>query len=79
MGQALDIVNQFYDLTNHRRQTAGMEKLIVEDMYFWGPLQAVSGAKAYIALNEQLIQYHAGVRMSLQIESGDSVCGSTTR
>ena len=74
MGQALDVVNTFYDLTHHRRQTEGMEQLIAKDMYFWGPLQTVSGAKEYIALNEQLLQFHAGVEMAVQIEDGYSVC-----
>jgi ketosteroid isomerase-like protein len=74
MGQTLDVVNTFYDLTNHQRQTKGMEQLITEDMSFWGPLQTVSGANAYIALNEQLLQFHAGVEMVVQIEDGDSVC-----
>ncbi len=74
MGQALDVVNRFYDLTNHQRQTKGMEQLVAEDMSFWGPLQTVSGAKAYIALNEQLLPFHAGVEMTGQIEDGDNVC-----
>jgi ketosteroid isomerase-like protein len=74
MNQALDVVNQFYDLTNNRRQVDGMEKLIAEDMVFWGPLQSVSNVQDYIALNRQLLQFHQGVEMFVQIADGDSIC-----
>lgn len=74
MGQALEIVNKFYDLTNHRRQTDGLAEMITDDMTFIGPLQTTHGAEAYIAINKQLLQFHAGVNMLHQFEDGNHVC-----
>jgi ketosteroid isomerase-like protein len=48
--------------------------MITDDMTFIGPLQTTHGAEAYIAINEQLLQFHAGVNMLHQFEDGDHVC-----
>ena len=74
MGKALDVVNKFYDLTNNKRQTKGLEELIDKDMTFVGPLIKTSGAKQFIELNEQFLPFHRGVKMLKQFESGDDVC-----
>src|SRR5919198_504087 len=73
MAQALDVVNRFYDATDRRRADE-LPALVAEDVTFAGPLMQASGAGEYVAMNEQLLGFHAGTRMLRQFEDGSDVC-----
>jgi ketosteroid isomerase-like protein len=73
MGQASDVVNRFYEVTNARR-AKDLPPLVSDDVTFVGPLMQVAGAGEYVAMNEQLLGFHAGTRMLHQFEDGDDVC-----
>lgn len=73
MGQASDVVNHFYEVTNARRPQ-DLPPLVSEDVTFVGPLMQAAGAGEYVAMNEQLLGFHAGTRMLHQFEDGDDVC-----
>lgn len=44
-GDALKIVDEFYDSTNNRKDVKAAAMLITEDISFVGPLMQTSGAK----------------------------------
>ena len=73
MGKSVDIVNRFYDATDNRRMN-DLRALVSEDVTFAGPLMTTTGSKEYVAMNEQLLQFHTGTRMLHQFENGDDVC-----
>ncbi len=73
MGDALRIVNKFYDVTNNQKGK-GLENMVADDVSFTGPLMQSSGAKEYLALNAQLLPFHKATRMLKQFEEGDHVC-----
>src|SRR5258707_15856430 len=73
MEKSVDIVNRFYDATDNRRMN-DLRALVSEDMTFAGPLMKTTGSKEYVAMNEQLLQFHRGTRMLHQFENGDDVC-----
>jgi ketosteroid isomerase-like protein len=73
MAQALDVVNRFYDATDRRRADE-LPALVAEDVSFAGPLMQAAGAREYVAMNEQLLGFHAGTRMLRQFEEGSDVC-----
>lgn len=74
MGKALETVNQFYDLTNNKNQTDGLEGLLSENMSFTGPLMQASGANNYIEMLKSLIKFHKSWKMIKQFENGNDVC-----
>ncbi|MEW5840069.1 MAG: nuclear transport factor 2 family protein [Thermoproteota archaeon] len=74
MGKALDLVNSFYDLTNNRNQTDGLEEMLSEDMTFAGPLIRTAGSPDYIKMLGQFIRFHKGWKMLKQFEDGNDVC-----
>src|SRR5438046_1337252 len=57
MGKSVDIVNRFYDATDNRRMN-DLRALVSEDVTFAGPLMTTTGSKEYVAMNEQLLQFH---------------------
>ncbi len=73
MGEALTVVNKLYELTDGKK-TKGLEDLLAEDMSFAGPVMNASGAKEYIAMNEQLLPSHLQTRMQSRFEKGNQVC-----
>ncbi len=73
MGQASDVVNRFYEVTNARR-AQDLAPLVRDDVTLVGPLMQAAGAAEYLAMNEQLLGFHAGTRMLRQFEDGDDVC-----
>ena len=73
MGEALKVVNKLYELTDGKK-TKGLEDLLAEDMSFAGPVMNASGAKQYIAMNEQLLPSHLQTRMQSQFEKSNQVC-----
>lgn len=73
MGHAKDVVDRFYEVTNSRR-AQDLRALVADDVTFDGPLMQSTGAKGYVAMNEQLLGFHAGTRMLRQFESGEDVC-----
>jgi ketosteroid isomerase-like protein len=73
MGEALEIVNRFYDATSGRR-VEELHGLVADDVSFAGPLMQASGAAEYVAMNEQLLGFHEQTRMLRQFEAGDDVC-----
>ncbi|MDR0359103.1 MAG: nuclear transport factor 2 family protein [bacterium] len=73
MAQALDVVNRFYDATDRRRADE-LPALVTEDVTFAGPLMQATGAEQYVAMNEQLLGFHAETRMLRQFEDGSDVC-----
>jgi hypothetical protein len=74
VGKALDLVNRFYDLTNNKNTTKGLEELLAEEMTFRGPLMQTSGAKQYIEMLGRLLKSHNRWKMIKQFEDGDDVC-----
>jgi ketosteroid isomerase-like protein len=74
MGKALETVIRFYDLTNNKNQTDGLEKLLSENMSFTGPLMQASGADKYIEMLKPLIKFHKSWKMIKQFENGNDVC-----
>ena len=74
MSKVLQVVEQFYDVTNHRKDVAGLRPLVTDDILFSGPLSQTSGAEAYMALNEQLLSFHQETRVLAQFEAGSDVC-----
>lgn len=72
--KTLDLVNRFYDLTNNKSTTTGLDELIADDMTFSGPLIQASGAKNYIEMLGQFLKFHKGWRMLKQFENGNDVC-----
>jgi ketosteroid isomerase-like protein len=74
MGQALQLVNKYYEVTNERKDAEGIRPLVAADFTFVGPLVQTSGAEAYIALNKQFLSAHVETRMLQQFEAGDEVC-----
>jgi len=73
MGHATDVVDRFYEATNARR-TQDLPALVADDVTFVGPLMQATGAQEYVAMNEQLLGFHAGTRMLRQFESDEDVC-----
>lgn len=74
MGKTLELVNRFYDLTNNKNKTEGLEQLLLEDMSFTGPLMQASGASKYIDMLKPLIKFHKSWKMLEQFERDNDVC-----
>jgi hypothetical protein len=47
MGQASDVVNRFYEVTNTRR-AQDLPSLVSDDVTFVGPLMQAAGAGEYV-------------------------------
>jgi ketosteroid isomerase-like protein len=60
-------------VTNARR-AHDVAPLVSDDATFVGPLMQATGVAEYVAMNAQLLGFHAGTRMLRQFESGDDVC-----
>ena len=73
MGRAKDVVDRFYEATNARR-AQDLPALVSDHVTFVGPLMRATGAQEYVAMNEQLLGFHAGTRMLRQFEDGEEVC-----
>ena len=73
MGDAKDVVDRLYEVTNGRR-AQDLRALVADDVTFDGPVMHTAGAQEYVAMNEQLLGFHAGTRMLRQFEAGDDVC-----
>jgi ketosteroid isomerase-like protein len=73
MGEALEIVNRFYDATNGGRAEE-LRGLVADDVSFAGPVMQANGAAEYVAMNEQLLGFHEQTRMLRQFEAGGDVC-----
>jgi ketosteroid isomerase-like protein len=69
----LDVVTRFYAATNAKR-AADLPELVHHDVVFKGPAMQAHGAAQYIAMNEQLLGFHAGTKMLQQFTNGESVC-----
>ena len=74
MGKALELVNRFYDLTNNKNTTKGLEELLAQEMTFAGPLLRTSGAKQYVEMQGQFLKFHKTWKMIKQFEDADDVC-----
>jgi len=74
MGKALEVVNKFYDLTNNKNTTKGLEGLLAQEMTFTGPLLRTSGAKQYVEMLGQFLKFHKTWKMIKQFEDADDVC-----
>lgn len=74
MGKALELVNRFYDLTNKKNTTEGLDELLADSMTFSGPLLQTSSADKYIEMFSQFVKFHKGMHMLKQFEDGDDVC-----
>ena len=73
MGHAIDVVDRFYDATNARR-VQDLPALVADDVTFIGPLMQATGAREYVAMNEQLLGFHTDTRMLCQFERDEDVC-----
>jgi ketosteroid isomerase-like protein len=73
MGRALDVVNRFYEATDAGR-IDDLRALVSDDVTFTGPVMKTTGAGEYVAMNEQLLGFHAGTTILRQLEDGDDVC-----
>jgi len=74
MTNSLELVNRFYDLTNNKNTTDGVEDLLDENMTFSGPLLQVTGAKKYVEMVGQFIKFHKKWAMFKQFDNGSDVC-----
>ena len=74
MGQALQLVNQFYDISLKQKDADGLRSLIAEDFAFVGPLAKTTSAEDFVALNKQFLPAHVETRFLYQFEAGDQVC-----
>lgn len=73
MEKATDVVNRFYEATEARR-AQDLPALVADDVTFIGPMMKAEGASEYVAMNEQLLGFHAGTRMLRRFQNGDDVC-----
>ncbi len=74
MGQALDIVNRFYNLANEHQTTEGLDQLVADDVRFQGPLAAASNATDWMGIMTQFVPGVTGWNVLQQFENADSVC-----
>ncbi len=74
MTKSLELVNRFYDLTNNKNTTQGVEDLLDKNMTFSGPLLEVKGAKKYVEMIGQFIKFHKNWSMFKQFDNGNDVC-----
>lgn len=74
MGKALDIVNRFYDITNNKNETKGLEQMLSQDMTFAGPLMKTMGSSNYIEMLGQFVKFHKSWKVLKQFENGNDVC-----
>lgn len=74
MAKALQIVNQFYDVSLKRKDAEGIRPFLADDFTFVGPLAQTSGAEAFIDLNKGFLPAHVETRILQQFEVGDEVC-----
>ena len=74
MGKSVDVVNRFYDITNNKNKTDGLDDLLAGNMKFSGPLIESKGAKNYIEMIEPFLKSHKSWKMLRQFEDGSDVC-----
>jgi predicted SnoaL-like aldol condensation-catalyzing enzyme len=74
MGEALDTVNRFYDLTNNKNEVKGLEQMLSQNMTFVEPLMKTAGSSNYIEMLGQFVKFHKSWKMLRQFENGDDVC-----
>ncbi len=74
MGNALAVVNQFYEATNDKKDVKATAELVADDMTFVGPVLRTAGAREYLALLEKFLPTHVETRMQRQFEAGNEVC-----
>ena len=76
MGKALDVVKRYYEYFDTKRK--GWRELVTDDVRMEGPMQRASGAKEFIALTEQFLQFHKATKVLKRFEDGDNVCSIYT-
>lgn len=74
MGKSLDVVNRFYNITNNKNTTDGLDDLLVDNMKFSGPLIESNGAKNYIEMIGPFLKSHKSWKMLKQFEDDKDVC-----
>jgi ketosteroid isomerase-like protein len=72
--EVLQLVNQFYDVTNKQKDADGIRPYLADDFTFVGPLAQTVGIEAYVALNQQLLPAHVETRVLKQFQDGNEVC-----
>jgi hypothetical protein len=73
VGETLDVVNRFYDITENKKGE-GLKDMLTRDMAFVGPLMRTSGATEYVDSTRQFLQMHRATRMIRQFENGNDAC-----
>ena len=74
MTGSLEIVNEYYDATNSRKDPDAAGALMTDDFLFLGPLMRLEGRDANVALLRQFLPAHIETRMHKQFVDGDEVC-----
>jgi hypothetical protein len=73
MGQALEVVNQFYDLYLNQHSLIGLDRLLATDFHFVGPLAASSSAAEHVQLLKQVLPALAGWKLVKQFTDREDV------
>jgi hypothetical protein len=74
MGNALTLVNEFYEVTNKSKDADRIRPFIADNFSFVGPLAQTFGAEEFIALNKGFLPVHVETRILEQFENGSEVC-----
>src|SRR5687767_4617555 len=79
MGQPLEIVNHFLQLTSPagrdiRSLLPEISKILAEDFVFSGPLMKLEGREKYLALLDQFLSVHVNLTVKRQFADRDDVC-----
>ena len=68
MGKATEVVKRFYEAFDSKEK--GWHDLVTDGISFEAPLPRASGAKEFIALTEQFLQFNPGTKVLKPFEDG---------
>ena len=74
MPTSLEVVNDYYEATNNKKDPDAAAALLREDFVFAGPLMKVEGKEANIELLKRFLPMHRETRMHKQFVEGEHVC-----
>lgn len=74
MKTPMNIVNEFLDLANNKRDIAGAVALMANDIHFIGPVMELKGTQEYKDILERFLSVHAGWKKLAEFENSGDVC-----
>ncbi len=74
MTKPLEVVNEFLELTNERKDIPAAVELLTDDVLFVGPAQQTSGKAAYVELLTMFLPAHAGWKVYQRFETDTDAC-----